>query len=149
MPDKISVVFFDLGDTLGTAVLSAPPVHLTGFQVFSFVPDLLQGLRDRGLRLGIVSNTGADGHQTVNAVLLEAGLLGFFEPGLCIYSKDVGYTKKQVEIFLIAMDRAGMSQQPGGCLFVGEDNDERLVASNAGMAVLDNPKLTSGFLNQP
>jgi FMN phosphatase YigB (HAD superfamily) len=148
MSDKIAAVFFDLGDTLGTAVVSAEPVHLTGFKVFPFVPDLLESLRQRHVRLGVISNTGADGHETVDAVLAKSGLLAFFEPELRIYSKDVGHTKDDTEIFQIAIERAGMSKQPDRCLFVGEDADERGVAVDAGMRVLSDPLLVAGALDQ-
>jgi hypothetical protein len=32
----VGTVFFDLGDTLGTPVLSPPPVRLAGFDAFDF-----------------------------------------------------------------------------------------------------------------
>jgi leucyl aminopeptidase len=148
VPENIAAVFFDLGDTLGTPVISAPPVHLSGFNVFSFAPVLLQLLRDRGLRLGIISNTGPDGHDRVNPVLEQAGLLGFFEPELCIYSKDVGHTKAETAIFAIAVDRAGLSQEPQRCLFVGEDQSERNVARTAGMRVSPDPQAVPAMLGQ-
>ena len=44
---SISCILFDLGDTLGTAVLSASPARLVRFDVFPFVPSLLKSLRDR------------------------------------------------------------------------------------------------------
>jgi len=37
MPETIRVIFFDLGDTLGSAVLSPPPVHLVAFDAYPFV----------------------------------------------------------------------------------------------------------------
>jgi len=37
----IATVFFDLGDTPGTPVLSPPPSHLVGFNVFPFAPSVL------------------------------------------------------------------------------------------------------------
>ena len=74
----IRTVFFDLGDTLGTPVLSPPPVHLVGFEVFDFTLTVLGELRAKGLRLGVISNTGDDGGPTVDGVLRTAGLLDFF-----------------------------------------------------------------------
>jgi FMN phosphatase YigB (HAD superfamily) len=145
MSDKIVAVFFDLGGTLGTAVVST---HLTGFDVFPFVPGLLESLRQRPVRLGVISNTGADGHETVDAVLAKSGLLAFFEPELRIYSKDVGHTKADTKIFQIAIDRAGMSKEPDRCLFVGENENERGVAANAGMRVLPDPMLVAAALDQ-
>src|SRR5882757_8793756 len=148
MSDEISAVFFDLGGTLGTPIISAATGHLTGFDVFPFVAVLLESLRQRHVRLGLISNTGADGHETVDAVLSKSGLLAFFEPELRIYSRDVGHTKAETEIFQIAIDRAGMSNEPDRCLFVGEDAQEREVARDAGMRVLSGPLLVPGALDQ-
>jgi bacterial leucyl aminopeptidase len=71
----VKIIFFDLGDTLGQAVLSPPPVHLVDFDVFPFVGDLLTRLRARGLRLGIISNTGSDSGAHVDSILARAGIL--------------------------------------------------------------------------
>ena len=86
MTAKISAIFFDFGDTLGTAVLSADPIHLAKFHVFDFVPGLLSSLRETGIRLGVISNTGDDDGTLVDSVLAESGLLAFFENNLRIYS---------------------------------------------------------------
>ncbi len=48
--DTPAVVFFDLGDTLGTPVLSPPPYHLVGFNVFPFAQSVLGELQRRGLQ---------------------------------------------------------------------------------------------------
>ena len=44
MPETIRVIFFDLGDTLGSAVLSPSPVHLVAFDAYPFVAGLLSDL---------------------------------------------------------------------------------------------------------
>src|SRR5436305_7430100 len=116
MPDHIAAIFFDLGDTLGTAVLSGSPLHLTGFDVFPFVPALLATLQQRKIPLGLISNTGAEGGKAIDAVLAKSGLLGFFAAELRIYSGDVGSTKADTRIFQIAIKRAGMSGEPDRCL---------------------------------
>jgi len=130
-------VFFDLGDTLGTPVLSAPPVHLIGFTVFDFAVPVLQKLSDAGLRLGVISNTGQDDGTAVDVVLEHARIRDFFEPVLRIYSRDVGLRKDSPEIFLLAAARAGLA--PGECLFVGENPAERQFAEAAGMAAAADP----------
>jgi bacterial leucyl aminopeptidase len=143
----ISVVFFDLGDTLGTAVVSQPPlVHLTAFQVFPFVPDLLEGLKARGLRLGIISNTGAEPGKAVDEVLRRAGILKHFTKALRIYSADVGLTKDTPQIFRLSAERAGLAADPGLCLFVGENAAERANAQAAGMVVCPDPRKVESLL---
>jgi hypothetical protein len=49
----ITAVFFDLGDTLGTAIVGGHPPRLTGFDVFPFAPGLLTERQARGLRRGV------------------------------------------------------------------------------------------------
>ena len=98
----IAVIFFDLGDTLGSAELSPPPSHLKAFHVFPFVPDVLNRCRERGLRLGIISNTGDEKSPAVDAVLSSAQILDFFEDGLRIYSGDVDLRKDNPAIFRLA-----------------------------------------------
>jgi bacterial leucyl aminopeptidase len=99
---SVKIIFFDLGDTLGQAVLSPPPVHLLEFDVFPFVGDLLTTLRARDLRLGIISNTGNDSGAHVDSVLAGAGILDHFDPALRIYSQDIGLKKDSPQIFLAA-----------------------------------------------
>ena len=94
MSERAEVIFFDLGDTLGSAVLSSPPIHLVAFDVYPFVSQLLSDLQRQGLRLGIISNTGDDGRETVDAVLRAASIVDCFEPGLRLYSHDIGLTKE-------------------------------------------------------
>jgi FMN phosphatase YigB (HAD superfamily) len=131
--------FFDLGDTLGTPVLSAPPIHLIGFEVFEVTVPVLDDLGGPdGLRLGVISNTGNDDGATVDAVLERAGIRDFFEPALRIYSRDVGLRKDSPEIFLLAAARAGVA--PHECLFVGENPAERGFAAQAGFLVAARPQ---------
>lgn len=142
----VSVVFFDLGDTLGSPVLSPSPPRLVGFKVFPFVLELLQGLRARGLRLGIISNTGTEAGKAVDKVLEASGILSSFDAALRIYSADVGLTKATPEICELAAKRAGHAADPGACLFVGEDASERVNAQAAAMQVCPHPKLVNAAL---
>lgn len=137
----ITTVFFDLGDTLGTATLTPPPLRLATFQVFPFVLPLLTDLSGSGLKLGIISNTGDDTGADVDRVLGPTGVLPFFVPRLRIYSRDVGMTKADPAIFALAADRAGEKGALDHCLFVGEDARERATAQRAGMAVCPHPLL--------
>ena len=139
MPETPDVVFFDLGDTLGSAMVSQPPVHLVRFDPFPFAQGLLAALRAKSLRLGIISNTGNDGRNVIDAVLDTAGILDFFEPALRLYSHDVGLTKNSPKIFVRAAELAGHAASPKRCLFVGEDATERGFAMQAGLRVCPDP----------
>lgn len=117
----ISVIFFDLGETLGDAILSGS--SLVAFKPYDFVPKVLGDLKAKELRLGVISNTGTETGAHMEVVLREAKLWDFFEPALRIFSSEVGMTKKNPAIFLLAAGRAGTP--PDQCLFVGEDPGER------------------------
>lgn len=157
----VSAVFFDLGDTLGTAVLGGRPPKLVGFDVYPFVPAVLADLKARGLKLGVISNTGDEKGPAVNAVLAPTGLLTSFDPSLLVYSGDepplvdnssvppvvTPVTKKIPEIFRRAAKRANLDSNPERCLFVGEDAHEREVAASAGWQVCPHPLLVGEVLD--
>jgi extracellular elastinolytic metalloproteinase len=143
---RVKVIFFDLGDTLGQAVLSPPPVHLLEFDVFPFVGDLLTRLRAQGLRLGIISNTGDDSGAHVDSVLARADILDHFDLALRIYTQDIGLKKDSPQIFLAAAARAGEEHDSASCLFVGEDVAERAYAAAAGLRVCPHPLLIESII---
>ena len=143
----IKSIFFDIGDTLGTAVLSPPPVRLVRLDLFPYVMALLRSLADRGLRLGIISNTGDMDGASVDAILNNAGIRDFFNASLRLYSKDVGLKKDSPEIFLVAAQRAGLAGMPQACLFVGEDETERGFAIDAGLQACPHPLLVNEVLD--
>lgn len=139
-----AAVFFDLGDTLGTATVGGSPPRLTGFDVFTFVPGILADLQARGLRPGVISNTGSEKAAAMNAVLAPTGLLVRLDAALLLFSGEEGVTKASPEIFKRAASRAGVP--PAECLFVGEDAAERAVAAAAGWQVCPHPLLVGEVL---
>lgn len=150
---SVAAVFFDLGDTLGTAVVGGSPPRLTGFDVFPYALGVIADLKALGLKLGVISNTGADKGPAINAVLTPTGLLARFEPDLVVYSGDelplkdgTPVTKKIPEIFRRAAKRAGLEASPAQALFVGEDANERQVAVSAGWQVCPHPLLAGEVL---
>ncbi|AMY06916.1 HAD hydrolase [Luteitalea pratensis] len=137
-----TVVFFDLGDTLGVGRVGAGG-SITGFDPFPFATDILKRLKDPppsglGLRLGVISNTPT-GTTAANmaAVLGAAGVLAFFDPALLLYSSVEGLDKTKKAFFTLAASRAATS--PQRCVFVGEDASERTVASSAHFATAFHP----------
>jgi hypothetical protein len=115
--DVISAIFFDLGDTLGVPVLSVDH-RLERFEPFQFAQPVLKELREKRMRLGVISNTGEEPGARMNEVLGECALLGFFEPTLLVYSKDAGLKKDSPKIFQHAAKAAGLAETPEQCLFV-------------------------------
>jgi len=143
----IATVFFDLGDTLGVASVGGTPRRLVGFDLFGFTLGLLRDLKSRGLRLGVISNTGTEGAVAVNAILQPTGVLADLDPALLVYSADEGVTKASPEIFRRAADRAGFATTPERCLYVGEDAAERVVAVSAGWQVCSHPLMVAEVLD--
>ena len=143
----IKSIFFDIGDTLGIPAFSPPPVRLVRVDLFFFVAELLRSLSDRGLRLGIISNTGDIDGASLDEMFNATGIRDFFDPALRLYSKDVGLEKNSPEIFRVAAGRAGLAATPQACLFVGEKATERGFASDAGFRTCPHPLLVSGVLD--
>jgi putative hydrolase of the HAD superfamily len=78
-------------------------------------PTLTQ-LRERGLRLGVLSSTGwpGDWHEDF---LRRDGVLELFDA--CVWSSDLSWTKPHPEAFAAAMAAVG-AQDPGACVYVGD-----------------------------
>jgi bacterial leucyl aminopeptidase len=141
------VVFFDIGDTLGTSRISPPPSRLDRLDIYPHIPNILQQLKDNGLKIGIISNTGNETEDSMKRVLEEAGIYNFFEPNLLIYSSVVGISKPSPEIFRLAAERAGHATEPKNCLFVGEDSKERKAAHDVSWQVVPHSRLAWDVLN--
>ncbi len=133
--ERPSVVFFDIGETLGTVRLNAASDRIEGISVFPRVIDVLRTLGQGGARLGIISNRGTIPEANVNDALRQAGLLSFFAPDLILYGP-----KDSTAIFLQAVEKAGHKDDPQRCLFVGENSNERAFASAAGLLVAERPE---------
>ena len=141
------VIFFDIGHTLGTPRISPPPYHLEGLNIYPYILNVLEQLKDKSLQIGIISNTGNETEDDMKRVLGEAGIYRFFKPNLLIYSSVVGVRKPDPEIFRLAAERAGYGDAPENCLFVGEDSKERKVAHDLGWQVVPHPLLVEDVLN--
>jgi len=99
--------------------------------------DLLQGFRDDGLTLGLVSNTFVPA-EVLDKHLRQEGLLEFFP--VRVYSCQVRYRKPSAEVFRIALERTGL--EPSQALFVGDSPQADIDGANrAGLvSVLKDPK---------
>jgi HAD superfamily hydrolase (TIGR01549 family) len=118
----MKVIYFDLGDTLVTA----PRRWLPGAKA------LLPSLRQKGFRLGIISNTqGLPTRQAILGKLPSDFDLQLFEPTLVLFSSEIGKAKPDREIFDEAVTRAGAD--PAECLYCSENVVETLMAQHVGM----------------
>jgi FMN phosphatase YigB (HAD superfamily) len=133
-------VFFDIGDTLASPRVAGG--HLSGLDVYPFVPEILTRLRISGgqeipIALGLISNTGSETAATLHDVLAKSGLSNFVDASLCLFSSIEGLDKSQPAFFLLARDRAALPATR--CVFVGEDPAERTVAASIGFRVSPHP----------
>jgi FMN phosphatase YigB (HAD superfamily) len=134
------VVFFDIGDTLASAVVQAG--RIVRLDVYPFVPEVLTRMRAAGqrpgsVRLGLMSNTGEATAATMQVLLTDAGLLQLVDTDLCLFSSVEGVDKSQPSFFTRGSDRAGVPT--ANCLFVGEDEQERQVAETVGFRTSPHP----------
>ena len=86
-------------------------------QVYSDVEPTLSGLRDKGLKLGLVSNGFK---KDLKHILGELGLRRWFDVVVCIDSCNCAKPAK--EIFLYALNELGV--QPSEALFIGDSVKE-------------------------
>jgi FMN phosphatase YigB (HAD superfamily) len=122
-------VFFDIGDTLASPVVSGGA--LAGLDVYPFVPEVLDRLGDAEVPVGLISNTGSETAASLRQVLGDAGLLDRLDDDLLLFSSVEGLDKSHRAFFELAAARAGLPA--GRCLFVGESEDERAVAAAVGL----------------
>ena len=136
----ITVIFFDLGDTLVTT----PRRWLPGAK------DLLSSLRQHGFRLGVISNTrGLATRADILKVLPTDFDPAAFEAVLTLFSSEVRKEKPQKAIFEEAVARA--AEPANQCLYCSEDIVETLMAQQAGMRsirVQTHPNSDLGVLQQ-
>ena len=80
------------------------------------VPALLRGLRERGVRVGVLSNTLWT-RQFHEQVFARDGVLDLIDGA--VYSSEIPYTKPHPEAFRAVMAAVGVND-PAACVFVGD-----------------------------
>ncbi|MEP1576005.1 M20/M25/M40 family metallo-hydrolase [Roseibium album] len=139
-------VFFDIGGTLGAPKLSPPPIRLTRLVVYGYTSSVLSALRNKGVQLGIISNTGNENFDDLVKILQQAGIYEFFTRKLLFFSSVSGLEKNSPENFRAIAEKVIQFDPSAQCLFVGEDSRERMFALNAGWRVCPHPLLVQGVL---
>ena len=123
----LKAIFFDLGDTL---VRKVPGT--TRREWIEGVKEGLVQLGEKGVRLGLLSNTGNLTRSELFDDLLPLDFkTDMFEEELIILSSEVGVVKPRFGIFAHAVDRAGLA--PVECLFCTEELSHVLAAQEIGM----------------
>lgn len=96
---------------------------------FDNVHEVLTGLRDNTLRMGVISNWD----HSARGLLERHDLIGFFEH--CIISSEVGINKPDPAIFSLAVQKA--KADPRECLYVGDNYyDDAVGSRKVGMQTL-------------
>jgi len=121
MSQTITTIFFDLGDTL----VDQSKEWVAGAKT------TLAAARSKGIRLGIISNTGNLSRNQVLDLLPADFDFSRFEAGLVILSSEVGHEKPAKEIFELAVAKAGINGSD--CLYCSENLIETLAAQHVGM----------------
>jgi len=96
-------------------------------KTYSLMPDalnVLAVLKEKGVKLGIVSNN----YKTIHKTLSEFGLSTFFD--CIVISKEVGLQKPNPEIILLACKLCGV--EPSQAIYVGDHPFDIICAHDAG-----------------
>src|SRR4051812_38737903 len=143
-----AVAFFDLGNTLASVRVSATENRIEELIVFVDVPPVLKELRQKGVRLGILSNRGEIPEENVNEALERAGLLPFFDRDLILYGpKDSSRLFERAQARVLQRSESVSGERPL-LLFVGEDSTERAQARAVDFLVAPHPRLALTVLLQ-
>lgn len=105
----------------------------------SEAPALLRGLRERGIKVGVLSNTlwSRDWHERIFA---RDHVLNLIDGA--VYSSEIPWTKPHAKAFHAAMDAVGVTD-PARCVFVGDRPfDDIHGAKSAGMRAVLIPHST-------
>jgi HAD superfamily hydrolase (TIGR01509 family) len=105
------------------------PAH----EVLGSAQALLDSLRSRGIKTGLVANSWPDPARLLRADVEAFGLTGQFDA--IVFSEEVGFRKPQPEIFLHALAELGVD--PENAMFVGDRLDTDVQgAAQVGMATV-------------
>ena len=94
---------------------------------------LLESLRARGVKTGVVANSWPEPARLLRADAEAFGLAGLLD--VMVFSEDVGVSKPAPEIFLRALEQLGV--EPGHAMFVGDRLESDVQgAANLGMTTV-------------
>ncbi|HTY90511.1 MAG TPA: HAD family hydrolase [Methanocella sp.] len=118
------------------ALLDFKPLMVDG------APEALESLKNKGFRIGIISNTGRTPGETIRRVLDGYGILKYFNA--TVFSNEVGYIKPNRRIFERAL--AGLGSEASRTVHVGDSVLLDIYgAREAGMSAILFNKYSAGF----
>lgn len=92
------------------------------YQLFDDVKESLAELKERGFRLGVISNFSP----TLRTILEHKGIAHYFDP--MIVSTEVGLEKPNPAIFKLALEQSGL--KPEEVLYIGDHDQNDIWAPN-------------------
>ena len=108
-------------------------VWLPAHSVLASAQALLDSLRSRGIKTGLVANSWPDPARLLRADVEASGLAELLD--VIVFAEELGVRKPQPEIFLHALDRLGVA--PEHAMFVGDRLDTDVQgAAQVGMATV-------------
>lgn len=117
----------DLLRPYNDAISLVPPVPLDG------AGELFTSLKNRGMSLGIISNTGRTHGDFFRGLLGKYDLARYFD--VMMFSNEIGIRKPNREIFLKTLEKMDIS--PEEAMHVGDDSDNDIIgARKAGMRTI-------------
>jgi putative hydrolase of the HAD superfamily len=103
------------------------------YRVLASAAALLESLRDRGLRTGLVANSWPDPARVLRADAEVLGLAAHLDA--MVFSGEVGFRKPAPEIFLRTCEQLGVD--PAAVIFVGDDLERDVqAAASVGMTTV-------------
>ena len=119
----LKATFFDLGNTLIKTIFNGPT--LTSITIFPETQEIISSLKDRGLKIGIISNGSRSLFETLpNHQKLELNdLFNQFDVVILSGDPDIGVEKPHKEIFEKAILKLDSSLDPLDTTFIADDKD--------------------------
>lgn len=127
--DEIMEAYFDIDIDLSHALYAVMTDNWIAYQ--DTVP-VLEALKSKGIKLGLISNVGFD----IRPVLVREGLMDFFHT--IVLSCELGECKPSKNVFLHTMDKLGVKHDE--CLMVGDDAHADGAAALVGIRTLILPR---------
>jgi len=123
----IRAVFFDLGDTL-VVEESVGGRHLweVTLKKLPHLDEVLIELKNRGYKLGVITNTVTSREEHVRMALRRIGVEEYFD--VIVTSVDVGFNKPDKKIFLAALK--ALKVKPEEAVMVGNRVSADIVGGN-------------------
>jgi putative hydrolase of the HAD superfamily len=132
--DDYASLLRELGvDAAETFIDAEHEVWRPAHEVLGSAQALLDSLRSRGIKTGLVANSWPDPPRLLRADVEAFGLTGQFD--VIVFSEEIGFRKPQPEIFLHALAELGVD--PENAMFVGDRLDTDVQgAAQVGMATV-------------